>query len=213
MENDPIVTRGAPLRTHGRLDGSWTMRSHLLFIAASSLGLAIVAIASLQNITAPSSMALEAMEESSVQLFKNALASQQEDLARHREKANKMKEYAMKSGTLVDGFHSKTERLSDAKLFKDAVKEQHDELAKQRAAESTARAIAKKTGGSASILPVLVKSHDSDASLLKDAIKEQHAETKSVRNLFNTLRKEVLSVIIGEESKTPKHKQWWSINC
>ena len=139
-ECSPIVTRGAPLKTEGRLDGSWTMRSYLSFIAGASLGLVIIAIVSLQSMTAPTSIALE---ESSVQLFKTALASQQEDLARHREKANKMKEYAMKSGTLVDGFHSKTERLSDAKLFKDAVKEQHDELAKQRAAESTARAIAK----------------------------------------------------------------------
>ena len=177
-ESDPIVTRGAPLKIQSRLDGSETMRSRLLLIiAAASLGLAIVAIASLQNMTAPSSIALE---ESSVQLFKNALASQQQDLARHRAKANKMKEYAMKSGTLIDGFHSKTERLSDAKLFKDAVKEQHDELAKQRAAESTARAMAKKNGGSASILPAT----DSDASLLKDAIKEQHAETKSVNLLL-----------------------------
>jgi hypothetical protein len=179
-ESDPIVSRGAPMESHNRVKAFLTMRSHRLsLIAAASLGLAIIAIASLQNMTSPSSTLLE---ESSVQLFKNALASQREDLAKHRAKANKMKEYAMKSGTLVDGFHSKTERLSDAKLFKDAVKEQRDELAKQRAAESTARAIAKKNGGSASILPAEDKSSDSDASLLKDAIKEQHAETKSVRD-------------------------------
>ena len=178
-ESIPIVTRGAPSEAHGRVDGSWTMRSQRLsFLVAASLGLAIIAIVSLQNMTSPPSVALE---ESSVQLFKNALASQQEDLAKHRAKANKMKEYAIKSGTLVGGFHSKTQRLSDAKLFKDAVKEQHDELAKQRAAESTARAMA-KNGGSASILPGGV--HDSDASLLKDAIKEQHAETKSVREIL-----------------------------
>jgi hypothetical protein len=176
-ESDPIVTRGAPFEPHNKLDTSYTKRNyHLYLIAAASLCLTIIAISSLQNMTVHSSIALE---ESSVQLFKNALASQQEDLAKHRAKASKMKEYAIKSGTLVDGFHSKTERLSDAKLFKDAVKEQHDELAKQRAAESTAIAMAKKNGGSANLDD---KSNDSDASLLKDAIKEQHAETKSVRN-------------------------------
>ena len=51
-ESTPIVTRGAPLEAHSRLDGSSTMKSFLLpFIAAASLGLAIIAIASLQNMT------------------------------------------------------------------------------------------------------------------------------------------------------------------
>jgi hypothetical protein len=120
------------------------------------------------------------LEESSVELFKKALASQQADLAKHRKSLKALKESAIKSGTLIDGFHSKSERLSDAKLFKDAVKEQHDDLAKQRAAESTAKALARKGGnGRVSILDP-GSDNDSDASLLKDAIKEQQKETKKV---------------------------------
>ena len=174
-ESDPIIDRSSRDRSRG-----WSilsLRSAMLLVVASAcLALLAGIMVSPQSLDG-SAMALE---ESSVELFKNALASQQAELARHRANLKQLKESAVKSGTLIDGFHSKSERLSDAKLFKDAVKEQHDELAKQRAAESTAKALSKSTGGHVPIILNVVHHQTSDASLLKDAIKEQHAETKSV---------------------------------
>ena len=178
-EIDPMIVRGScrdSVPEHGIVSAKSAM-----LLAIASVCFVLLAGIALSSFSFETSTALE---ESSVELFKKALASQQAELARHRKSLKALKQSAVKSGTLIDGFHSKSQRLSDAKLFKDAVKEQHDELAKQRAAESTAKALAKKKGDVHVPIIEAEVHHDSDASLLKDAIKEQHAETKSVISIL-----------------------------